>query len=71
MVKRDYPARAETRVWRADVDEDRSSSVALVAPVRDEGMRAYLETERRALLMKLAAIERVLGTDTTARPRAG
>ncbi len=39
--------------------------------VRDPGMRAYLETERRALLMHLATIERALGIDTTARSRTG
>jgi len=39
--------------------------------VRDPGMRAYLDIERRALRMRLAAVERALGIDTPARPRTG
>lgn len=56
MVRRDYPARAETRVWRAE-----PSATELVAQVRDPADRALWLMRRRALKMELAEIERRCG----------
>ncbi len=56
MVKRDYPARAATRVWRAE-----APATEPVAQVRDPADRALWLIRRRALLMELAEIERRCG----------
>ncbi len=60
MVKRDYPPRPETRVWRAE-----APATEPVAQVRDPADRALWLTRRRALLMEVREIERRCGiTDT-------
>ncbi len=53
--------RRETRTWRQESEETEPTPI-----VQDPVLRAYLKTERRALLMQLTAIEQALGPE----PRA-
>jgi hypothetical protein len=58
MVKRDYPRRPETRVWRAE-----APTAEPVAPVRDPALRELLTILYRSRVAEAKALARYLDLD--------